>query len=119
MTFRSAVPVAIIVALLAVPSTAVSSGEPSASSSGSERVALRLNKLGVGLSEAVAPRILVQRYGGKWRYGYARQISFVRRLSRIRVRLSYEFNHRFSGYLTIWRSRPGYLSWHLFETTPD
>lgn len=77
----------------------------------------RLRYLGWGTAKLFARRALRDYFEGKWKYGYQRQVEKVRRLSRTRVRLRYSFNDaRYWGYITIFRTRPGWHHWAIHET---
>lgn len=80
----------------------------------------RLNKLGVSLGRRWAVRLCRKFYDNKWKYGYAKRVTLTRRLSRTRLRFRYEFNHRYFGYVTVWRTKPGSGYSYLVETySPD
>lgn len=64
-----------------------------------------LPKLGWSKGRYIASTGLVDYLGNPWKYGYAKHVDRVRRLSRTRLRFRWSYNHAHGGYITVWRGR--------------
>lgn len=74
-------------------------------------------RLGWELAEYWARDWLRDFFGNKWKFGYRRSVTKVRRLNRIRVRFKYSFNRQYRGFVTVWRFRDKYSFYrYIFQT---